>query len=112
PCLSIHAELCLLCCVLISHVCLSYPTRRSCDLERRLAASRHSGHAHARRPAGMRCEPCQQFASRRAMIAAARFDERDRARYGGPDRKSTRLNSSHVSISYAVCCLKNKKHEV
>src|SRR5699024_11855041 len=22
-----------------------------------------------------------------------------------PDRKSTRLNSSHVSISYAVCCL-------
>src|SRR5207249_5099570 len=25
-----------------------------------------------------------------------------------PDRKSTRLNSSHVSISYAVCVLKNK----
>src|SRR5699024_12649988 len=25
-----------------------------------------------------------------------------------PDRKSTRLNSSHVSISYAVFCLKNK----
>src|SRR5207249_12331857 len=25
------------------------------------------------------------------------------------DRKSTRLNSSHVSISYAVCCL-NKKN--
>src|SRR5690606_41638249 len=25
---------------------------------------------------------------------------------GGPDRKSTRLNSSHVKISYAVCCLK------
>src|SRR5699024_11548165 len=25
------------------------------------------------------------------------------------DRKSTRLNSSHVSISYAVFCLKNKK---
>src|SRR6266704_2523503 len=25
------------------------------------------------------------------------------------DRKSTRLNSSHVSISYAVCCLKKKK---
>src|SRR5690625_1422548 len=23
----------------------------------------------------------------------------------GPDRKSTRLNSSHVAISYAVCCL-------
>src|SRR5699024_3359311 len=26
-----------------------------------------------------------------------------------PDRKSTRLNSSHVSISYAVFCLKQKK---
>src|SRR5690242_21065835 len=25
------------------------------------------------------------------------------------DRKSTRLNSSHMSISYAVFCLKNKK---
>src|SRR5690625_6988392 len=24
------------------------------------------------------------------------------------DRKSTRLNSSHVAISYAVCCLKKK----
>src|SRR5699024_9325350 len=27
----------------------------------------------------------------------------------GTDRKSTRLNSSHVSISYAVFCLKKKK---
>src|SRR5690348_5541468 len=26
----------------------------------------------------------------------------------GPDRKSTRLNSSHPSISYAVFCLKKK----
>src|SRR5689334_24463571 len=26
-----------------------------------------------------------------------------------PDRKSTRLNSSHSSISYAVFCLKKKK---
>src|SRR5699024_11890017 len=30
----------------------------------------------------------------------------------GGDRKSTRLNSSHVSISYAVFCLKKKKKEV
>src|SRR5690348_18027732 len=29
--------------------------------------------------------------------------------YGYPDRKSTRLNSSHPSISYAVFCLKKKK---
>src|SRR5438477_2114395 len=28
---------------------------------------------------------------------------------GGRDRKSTRLNSSHMSISYAVFCLKKKK---
>src|SRR5438067_6122619 len=28
----------------------------------------------------------------------------------GQDRKSTRLNSSHVSISYAVFCLKKKKN--
>src|SRR5690606_41554110 len=28
---------------------------------------------------------------------------------GGVDRKSTRLNSSHVKISYAVFCLKKKK---
>src|SRR5437868_10927884 len=27
------------------------------------------------------------------------------------DRKSTRLNSSHVSISYAVFCLKKKKED-
>src|SRR3989442_11616484 len=29
---------------------------------------------------------------------------------GARDRKSTRLNSSHVRISYAVFCLKKKKH--
>src|SRR5204863_8583751 len=29
----------------------------------------------------------------------------------GRDRKSTRLNSSHVEISYAVFCLKKKKKE-
>src|SRR2546430_13459677 len=28
------------------------------------------------------------------------------------DRKSTRLNSSHSQISYAVFCLKKKKHEI
>src|SRR5690349_23763911 len=29
--------------------------------------------------------------------------------FPGTDRKSTRLNSSHVEISYAVFCLKKKK---
>src|SRR5437667_1638298 len=35
------------------------------------------------------------------------------ARFRGrvPDRKSTRLNSSHITISYAVFCLKKKKSE-
>src|SRR5690606_40869691 len=31
-------------------------------------------------------------------------------RLQGLDRKSTRLNSSHVKISYAVFCLKKKKN--
>src|SRR5690606_5971144 len=30
---------------------------------------------------------------------------------GGADRKSTRLNSSHVKISYAVFCLKKKTQQ-
>src|SRR5256885_10002493 len=30
----------------------------------------------------------------------------------GEDRKSTRLNSSHLVISYAVFCLKKKTHDV
>src|SRR5690242_21529334 len=30
----------------------------------------------------------------------------------GEDRKSTRLNSSHMSISYAVFCLKKKKKTI
>src|SRR5690606_40078605 len=35
----------------------------------------------------------------------------DHCPWDGPDRKSTRLNSSHVKISYAVFCLKKKKDE-
>src|SRR3712207_8881467 len=35
---------------------------------------------------------------------------RSHSRFGdGQDRKSTRLNSSHANISYAVFCLKKKK---
>src|SRR5690625_5646512 len=33
-------------------------------------------------------------------------------RSGSTDRKSTRLNSSHVAISYAVFCLKKKKNDL
>src|SRR3989442_2548915 len=42
---------------------------------------------------------------------AASRPTRWRARRSGRDRKSTRLNSSHVRISYAVFCLKKKKHD-
>src|SRR5258707_10221009 len=41
----------------------------------------------------------------RMMDHASRRDLEDVAR----DRKSTRLNSSHANISYAVFCLKKKK---
>src|SRR2546426_8487246 len=37
------------------------------------------------------------------------FGGADSDRMEGQDRKSTRLNSSHLVISYAVFCLKKKK---
>src|SRR6266480_7213145 len=48
------------------------------------------------------------------LLVRRRRRLRDRARsrtraQGVRDRKSTRLNSSHMSISYAVFCLKKKK---
>src|SRR5699024_12825861 len=46
------------------------------------------------------------------IVRFANFSEADfcKSLLGSiPDRKSTRLNSSHVSISYAVFCLKKKK---
>src|SRR5438445_7975409 len=42
----------------------------------------------------------------RSVIAAMPDRRRKRAKPG--DRKSTRLNSSHANISYAVFCLKKK----
>src|SRR5690242_21550083 len=54
---------------------------------------------------------------RGVLLEYAHVARRDRVRLSGaggrgrarPDRKSTRLNSSHMSISYAVFCLKKKK---
>src|SRR5437899_6097737 len=50
---------------------------------------------------------------RRLVADGALEDERARLDRGEqralPDRKSTRLNSSHLGISYAVFCLKKKK---
>src|SRR5271167_5061191 len=49
------------------------------------------------------------FRSQRARHGGAVRARGNARRSGRRDRKSTRLNSSHVSISYAVFCLKKKK---
>src|SRR5436190_3671012 len=65
----------------------SFPTRRSSDLHLRQLILIYKGKQAREEVAGRRC------------------------RHGkhGLDRKSTRLNSSHTVISYAVFCLKKKK---
>src|SRR5256885_6729143 len=64
------------------------------------------GGAHAARR-----RPARGSAARRLLEPGLRL--RSRRADGGddhePDRKSTRLNSSHLVISYAVFCLKKKK---
>src|SRR5690606_40856007 len=67
------------------------PPRRTPD------ASRPANAAHGR-AARDQCRKWQ-----------CRFHHRRIRRRGRSDRKSTRLNSSHVKISYAVFCLKKKK---
>src|SRR5207249_8978214 len=80
----------------------SFPTRRSSDLSRASARS-----------------PCSSARVSLAWVQSRRAWRRSTARARPPssasteaarDRKSTRLNSSHVSISYAVFCLKKKKN--
>src|SRR5699024_12283194 len=41
-------------------------------------------------------------------VGGGRRDEHEVGGVGQRDRKSTRLNSSHVSISYAIFCVKKK----
>src|SRR5471032_3449113 len=48
----------------------------------------------------------------RSAPAARRCRDRSGRPPVGGDRKSTRLNSSHITISYAVFCLKKKKHTI
>src|SRR3712207_8106106 len=58
--------------------------------------------------------PARRRATARAGIAdrTAASPEPDRGDHMVlQDRKSTRLNSSHANISYAVFCLKKKKHK-
>src|SRR3989442_4475308 len=58
--------------------------------------------------------PARRTASARAGRGGQSLPSRPRGGSGGHwrDRKSTRLNSSHVRISYAVFCLKKKKEMV
>src|SRR3712207_6848911 len=55
------------------------------------------------RPGGERCRSRERAVGRRTRLG----DPAAAVRRG--DRKSTRLNSSHANISYAVFCLKKKK---
>src|SRR5438477_5251501 len=54
--------------------------------------------------ANLATEPGTRFGEKLCEDVIRSFSRR-------PDRKSTRLNSSHMSISYAVFCLKKKKKE-
>src|SRR5699024_11889673 len=49
------------------------------------------------------------FAKMKELLSNKVSDVKVSKRLKSQDRKSTRLNSSHVSISYAVFCLKKKK---
>src|SRR5207249_6580426 len=87
----------------------SFPTRRSSDLAS--VACTHND--PCRRESSFPASPLL-FASRSRQGKAPFLSCRPvHDPYGGgsfcQDRKSTRLNSSHVSISYAVFCLKKKK---
>src|SRR5207249_6106844 len=83
----------------------SFPTRRSSDLGRRYGSTfcaRSPGRKPRRSPASTAGRTStMRFTLSRSSASTAHATARD--------RKSTRLNSSHVSISYAVFCLKKKK---
>src|SRR5690606_40595625 len=96
------------------HTVDSFPTRRSSDLQ----AQGNSGIQRGRRHTDT-CRGRSQFSFGLADIRPATQQGSAVAhRYGLAktrclptlDRKSTRLNSSHVKISYAVFCLKKKKN--
>src|SRR5437867_9141183 len=76
----------------------SFPTRRSSDLDDRTARRRRMG---PRWPEAVHLE--RKHRGPHPGLRARAGNEPPR------DRKSTRLNSSHRTISYAVFCLKKKK---
>src|SRR5947199_2314289 len=78
----------------------SFPTRRSSDLGERV------GVHDARRCA----QQSERAPADHDLLLVRLFDQR--LEREGTDRKSTRLNSSHLGISYAVFCLKKKKTKI
>src|SRR5262245_63874502 len=81
-----------------------FPTRRSSDLRQRLEKQ----HLHFNRqgPATDHLPPVR--AELLGPRVGGRARQRRSRRFDSRDRKSTRLNSSHLGISYAVFCLKKK----
>src|SRR5699024_11708186 len=75
--------------------------RRSAD------AQHHPGHRDPQRPGAEVEQPGDARTDRPQHVLLD--GDADAVEQGVADRKSTRLNSSHVSISYAVFCLKKKK---
>src|SRR5690606_41249644 len=81
---------------------LSFPTRRSSDLP-------HAPQHPPATPPAQACRRGRPGCPRRVRTSCGRVTPRcRRATRAAGDRKSTRLNSSHVKISYAVFCLKKK----
>src|SRR5256885_11098051 len=71
----------------------------------RIAARRRGAQARRPPPRGGRTAGAIRGPLPPRVLGRAAAADRDR-----PDRKSTRLNSSHLVISYAVFCLKKKTY--
>src|SRR3712207_8747919 len=76
-----------------------------------LSELRHGRQAADRAPEGSRHQQVPPDLDR-SPRGRGDPDEAPGRDHAAPDRKSTRLNSSHANISYAVFCLKKKKKEI
>src|SRR5690606_41884694 len=94
---------------------LSFPTRRSSDLRRSTVLWANPDGAIRSRDvsvagfAGEVRRPYYRYSATTSPCFLHNLNVSPPANHLSPrDRKSTRLNSSHVKISYAVFCLKKK----
>src|SRR5690606_41615601 len=85
---------------------ISLKVRRR-DIDQRLLPLAGKGGADGAEPQHGTCRPFAHLGIVLEHMIAELSD--DRTGIAQRDRKSTRLNSSHVKISYAVFCLKKKK---